>query len=121
MNFSMRANGFAFMQLTNNLAAVVLVFVMPIGITNIGWKMYIINASWDWLFLAFIWYFWVETKGLTLEEVDAIFLGHTHTDLPTVEAIRKGQKTIDVPQVLHSVAVDDDKGAGEKGVPGHYA
>lgn len=31
MNFSMRANGFAFMQLTNNLAAVVLVYVMPIG------------------------------------------------------------------------------------------
>lgn len=25
----------------------VLVFVMPIGLDNIGWKMYMINGSWD--------------------------------------------------------------------------
>lgn len=25
----------------------VLVFVMPIGLENIGWKMYMINGSWD--------------------------------------------------------------------------
>lgn len=22
-------------------------FIMPIGLTNIGWKMYMVNASWD--------------------------------------------------------------------------
>ena len=25
----------------------VLVYVMPIGLANIGWKMYMINGSWD--------------------------------------------------------------------------
>lgn len=24
-----------------------LVFIMPIGLNNIGWKMYMINGSWD--------------------------------------------------------------------------
>lgn len=31
-----------------------LVFVMPIGIGNIGWKMYIINASWDIIIIVLI-------------------------------------------------------------------
>lgn len=25
----------------------VFVFIMPIGLGNIGWKMYMVNASWD--------------------------------------------------------------------------
>lgn len=25
----------------------ILVFVMPIGLNNIGWKMYMINGGWD--------------------------------------------------------------------------
>jgi hypothetical protein len=32
----------------------VLVFVMPIGLTNIGWKMYMINASWDIIIVVLI-------------------------------------------------------------------
>lgn len=27
--------------------SVVLVFVMPIGLDNIGWKMYMVNGGWD--------------------------------------------------------------------------
>jgi hypothetical protein len=27
---------------------------MPIGITNIGWKMYMINAAWDVIFFVLI-------------------------------------------------------------------
>lgn len=30
-----------------DLQRCVLVFVMPIGLSNIGWKMYMVNASWD--------------------------------------------------------------------------
>lgn len=95
---------------------------MPIGLANIGWKMYMVNASWDIAILALIvslpmfksanepfsrpqraqmvksscltevgeaacvpWLthkqviFWVETKGKTLEEIDAIFEGEKHS------------------------------------------
>ncbi|KAI0130037.1 putative sugar transporter [Xylariales sp. AK1849] len=47
MNYSIRANGLALSQFSLSALALVLVFVMPIGIGNIGWKMYMINASWD--------------------------------------------------------------------------
>jgi MFS family permease len=47
MNYSIRANGLAFTQLLLNALALVFVFIMPIGIANIGWKMYVANGSWD--------------------------------------------------------------------------
>lgn len=39
--------------------------------------------------------YWVETKGRTLEEIDAIFEGQKHSAVPDVEEVRKGEKTID--------------------------
>lgn len=32
----------------------VLVFVMPIGLENIGWKMYMVNGSWDIIVIVLI-------------------------------------------------------------------
>jgi hypothetical protein len=32
----------------------VFVFIMPIGLNNIGWKMYMVNASWDIVILGLI-------------------------------------------------------------------
>lgn len=36
------------------LRSLVFTFIMPIGLGNIGWKMYIINASWDIIVLVLI-------------------------------------------------------------------
>ncbi|KAI1210155.1 putative hexose carrier protein [Annulohypoxylon truncatum] len=94
--YSIRANGLAFSSLSLNLLACVLVYVMPIGLTNIGWKMYMINGSWDIIVLVLIIVFWIETKGRTLEEIDAIFDGEKHSSVPDVEMVRTGQATIDV-------------------------
>ncbi|KAI2469087.1 putative hexose carrier protein [Annulohypoxylon bovei var. microspora] len=94
--YSIRANGLAFSALSLNLLACVLVNVMPIGLANIGWKMYIINGSWDVIVLILIVVFWIETKGRTLEEIDAIFDGEKHSSVPDVEMVRTGQATIDV-------------------------
>jgi 2',3'-cyclic-nucleotide 2'-phosphodiesterase (5'-nucleotidase family) len=41
----------------------------------------------------------VETKGLTLEEVDAIFEGHKHSTVPDVELVRTGKEKLDVGAV----------------------
>lgn len=54
MNYSIRANGMAVSQLALNAFALVFVFIMPIGLNNIGWKMYMINGSWDIIIAAFI-------------------------------------------------------------------
>ena len=104
-------------RIANRSISVVLVFVMPIGLNNIGWKMYMVNGGWDVIVIFLIvstsmhsdslfrWltppeaYYWVETKGLTLEEVDAIFEGHKHSNVPDVELVRTGKETLNVKAV----------------------
>ena len=46
-NYAMRSNGVACTYFVTNLLSALLVFVMPIGITNIGYWMYLTNAIWD--------------------------------------------------------------------------
>ena len=36
------------------ISSVLFVFIMPIGLANIGWKMYMVNASWDIVIVALI-------------------------------------------------------------------
>lgn len=122
----------------------VFVFIMPIGLNNIGWKMYMVNASWDIIIFGLIvrlspfpvpsfllppsfiptlplflsltilkWIFWVETKGKTLEEIDAIFDGEKHSSVPDVELVRKGVETIDAKVMEDQIAVDEVVGKVE--------
>ncbi|UJO13892.1 MFS-type transporter oryC [Fulvia fulva] len=99
MNYSIRANGVAFSQFMLNALALLLVFVMPIGLANIGWKMYMINGGWDIIVIVLIAVYWIETKGKTLEEIDAIFEGQKHSDVPDVELVRSGQVKLDVVHI----------------------
>jgi hypothetical protein len=43
--------------------------------------------------------YWVETKGRTLEEIDAIFEGEKHSSVPDVETVRKGEATVDLVEL----------------------
>ncbi|KAJ5662955.1 hypothetical protein N7507_003686 [Penicillium longicatenatum] len=79
---------------------------MPIGLGNIGWKMYMINASWDLVILGLIAYYWVETKGKTLEEIDALFEGEKHSSVPDIEKLRRGQKAIDTDVVEEQLTAE---------------
>jgi hypothetical protein len=38
---------------------------------------------------------WVETKGKTLEEIDALIDGIKHSDVPDLEKVLKGQEIVD--------------------------
>ena len=54
--------------------------------------------------------FWVETKGKTLEEVDAIFdEGMQGSNIPDVEEVRRGKKTINVLEVEKQLESDNIK------------
>jgi hypothetical protein len=50
--------------------------------------------------------YWVETKGKTLEEIDAIFEGEKHSSVPDVEAIRKGEATVDLKELEREVTME---------------
>ena len=55
----------------------------------------------------------METKGKTLEEIDAIFDGEKHSDVPDVELVRKGKEQIDAKiiedQLNTDTAVDNSR------------
>ncbi len=92
LNYSIRANGVAGTSFALNAFALVFVFIMPIGLNNITWKMYFVNGSWDIVILGMIMYWWVETKGKMFEEINALFEGEKHPSLPDAEMVRKGSE-----------------------------
>lgn len=47
--------------------------------------------------------YWVETKGKTLEEIDAIFDGQKHSSVPDVELVRTGKKKLDHGRMEHEL------------------
>ncbi|KAK2005885.1 MFS general substrate transporter [Colletotrichum eremochloae] len=65
-------------------------FVFPAALDAIGYWLFIANGLWNILFFFFILWYWVEVKGKTLEEIDAIFDGRKHTDTPNMHAVMAG-------------------------------
>jgi hypothetical protein len=66
-------------------------FAFPIALDVIGWKIYMINGAWDVLELLFVVFYWVETNGRTLEEIDEIFDGVKHSDAPDLKVLEQAQ------------------------------
>lgn len=72
-SYEQRAKGIAFQSLVVNAVALINQFGTPVALAEIGYKTYIIFGVWNLVELV-ISYFWsVETKGFTLEELDEIF------------------------------------------------
>ncbi|OAQ68485.1 lactose permease [Pochonia chlamydosporia 170] len=71
--YEQRAKGVAFQNLGVNAVGLINQFATPVALERIGYKTYIIFCVWNFVEFA-ISYFWsVETKGYTLEELDDIF------------------------------------------------
>jgi hypothetical protein len=55
-------------------------YINPIGLQNISWRYYIIQTIFVAVLLVIIWFTFVETKGLTLEEIAIKFDGGEEFD-----------------------------------------
>ncbi|KAH8660476.1 general substrate transporter [Xylariales sp. PMI_506] len=73
--FSIRAKGMAIYVFSTKCAVFVNQYVNPIGLSNIGWKFYIVYVAVLAVesFIAYGWF--LETKGKALEEIAMIFDG----------------------------------------------
>ncbi|KAK3669300.1 hypothetical protein LTR78_010838 [Recurvomyces mirabilis] len=69
----MRSIGNSIAMVTNWLFVYVVVLMTPSAIANIGWRFYIIFAVLNFAWFPIVWLFYIETKGLSLEEVDLMF------------------------------------------------
>ncbi|KAK2776364.1 hexose transporter [Colletotrichum kahawae] len=81
LRFGQRAKGFALAQATGFAFCVMMTYILPVALEKMGWRFYATNAAWNVGVLAIIWWLFVETKGKTLEEIDALFEGVVHFEL----------------------------------------
>lgn len=72
-SYEQRAKGIAFYSFVVNAVALINQFATPVALSRIGWKTYIVFCTWCFVEFAISFFFNVETKGYTLEELDWIF------------------------------------------------
>jgi len=79
--YKLRAKGVFIMNISVQVALTINNYVNPIPISKGGgwyeqnWKLFACYAGWVFLELIWVWYFYVETRGPTLEEIARIFDG----------------------------------------------
>lgn len=71
--FETRAKGMAFLTLVVQASSCINTFGLPSAIQALNWKIYLIFAIWDCFELAIMYFFLVETKEITLEQIEEIF------------------------------------------------
>ncbi|BGP57379.1 hypothetical protein JCM8202v2_005020 [Rhodotorula sphaerocarpa] len=70
---AVRAQGAGLATMTNWLFTFLIVMVTPTATATIGYKFYIVWACTNTAFIFLIYYFYVETTGQTLEDLDLLF------------------------------------------------
>ncbi|KAK3075809.1 hypothetical protein LTR53_000511 [Teratosphaeriaceae sp. CCFEE 6253] len=103
--------GAAIAMVTNWCGVYLIVSITPIGIQNLEWRFYIVFAVLNAAFLPFIYFFYVETAGLSLDEVDRVFvLKHAPgSTLTYKQATEKAKEELEMERL-------EINARGEKGV-----
>ncbi|CAG9953126.1 unnamed protein product [Clonostachys rosea f. rosea IK726] len=100
LNYQIRTFGMGLNTFTIFGSGIIFVFTTPFMLEALGCKTYIMNASWNFALLAFIWFFWVETKGKTLEEIDEIIEGVKYSDAPNVQLVEQGKVDLEISELF---------------------
>jgi MFS family permease len=69
----MRNIGTSIATAVNWIFVYVVVVITPIAIENIQWKYYMLYAIFNFCFIPIIWFYYIETANLSLEQVDWLF------------------------------------------------
>lgn len=72
--YEVRAKGLALQTWFANVFSLINTFGIPNALAAINWKLYIVFMVWDIVGCVVIYFFVVETKQLSLEELDEIFV-----------------------------------------------
>lgn len=73
--YSLRSKGITVELLSVYSSLIVLAFVNPIALNNIGWHYYIFFCCFDVVVLVVTWFCFPETKGHSLEEIAQVLEG----------------------------------------------
>jgi sugar porter (SP) family MFS transporter len=73
LSYQARAKGLAFLNIVSQASTLINTFGLPVALQKIGWKVYLIFCIWDVFEVIVMYFALVETKGLSLEEINEIF------------------------------------------------
>ncbi|EPS44242.1 hypothetical protein H072_1757 [Dactylellina haptotyla CBS 200.50] len=71
--YKLRAAGSVIFRLIDNSLGLAASFSLSFAMSDLGWKFYLMNASWNLVFAVLVYFFFIETKGLQLEEIAVKF------------------------------------------------
>lgn len=83
--FNLRARGLVLYNLFVSLALIFNQYVNPVGVTNSGWKYYIMYDVWLAFEVVVVYFLFVETGSLSLEETAAVLDGKDYENRLTLE------------------------------------
>lgn len=89
LSYNIRATGAACYAMTSEVCGFFVTMVFPYMFEGIGWRTYMVNASWNVLLWVFIYFMWAETKGRTLEEISELFDGEKHSSVPDLSDLKQ--------------------------------
>ncbi|TIA59978.1 putative MFS hexose transporter [Aureobasidium pullulans] len=75
VTYQMRAKAWSYVLLVIQASQIFGNYVNPVALENIGWHWYIYYSVWITCIVAIVYFFFVETRGPTLEEIAVIFDG----------------------------------------------
>jgi hypothetical protein len=99
--FNLRARGLVLYNLFVACALIFNQYANPIGVTNSGWKYYITYDVWLAFEAVVVYFLFVETGNLSLEETALVLDGPEAGDQLVGEVIRNTDKVVEVPVVGH--------------------
>jgi MFS family permease len=88
--YSTRSKGLTAELLSVYGSLIILAFVNPVALDNIGWRYYIFFCCFDVLVLAVTYFVFPETKGYSLEEIAKVFDGPAAVSSSEVLEGKKG-------------------------------
>ncbi|KAJ4174135.1 hypothetical protein NW754_004550 [Fusarium falciforme] len=76
-------------------------YLNPVALENIQWRYYIVQCVFNALVLAIVYFTFVETRGLTLEEVAVIFDGSEGFDYSNAMMSAGMEKEVELAETTH--------------------
>ncbi|KAF3388728.1 Lactose permease [Penicillium rolfsii] len=102
--FKLRTTGIAIFRMLDSGFGLLASFAMSYAMADLSWKFYFLNAAWDFVFLIIVYFTFVETKGIRLEEINSRFEG-----TETLTAVLDDSSCVDAEDAKDGGVVDKAK------------
>jgi magnesium-transporting ATPase (P-type) len=97
LSYSTRSSGLAAFQGACYITGFLNLYAIPYAIGWSSWGFYLITAAICFLEAIVVFFYWPETRGLTLEEIDVVFDGEKHYENElTINEVEQVMVDVDV-------------------------